>query len=151
MSNESSSVLLSVCGLGVVTCGLILLGGFLVVRIMRMSMFGIASLVLRSVLDPKSEHSEFDTRAQTAPRPAARDLRAQARAVDFDAAVAQKGGDPAVRTTSTMPQTTPPSESPPAASEPERRDRRRRQRNEDEDGLMEGFLDDGNDGGPLGF
>lgn len=150
MSNESSSVLLSVCGLGVVTCGLILLGGFLVVRIMRMSMFGIASLVLRSVLDPKQEPSEFDARAQTGPRPAARDLRAQARAVDFDAAVAQKGGDPSVRTTSTMPQTAPPAEPPSTPEEPNRR-QRRRQRNEDEDGLMEGFLDDGNDASPLGF
>ncbi len=151
MSNESSSVLLSVCGLGVVTCGLILLGGFLVVRVMRMSMFGIASLVLRSVLDPQSEHRESDARAQTAPRPAARDLRAQARAVDFDAAVAQKGGDPAVRTASTLPETTPPAEPPSAASAPERRERRRRQSDEDEDGIMGSFMDEGNDPGPLGF
>jgi hypothetical protein len=151
MSNESSSVLLSVCGLGAVVCGLIILAGLLLISVMRMSIFGIASLVLRSVLDPKSESSEFDARAQTAPRPAARDLRAQARAVDFDAAVAEKGGDPAVRTTSTLPETTPPAEPPSAASAPERRERRRRQSDEDEDGIMGSFLDEGNDASPLGF
>jgi hypothetical protein len=151
MSNESSSVLLSVCGLGAVVCGLIILGGFLLISVMRMSIFGIASLVLRSILDPKSEPSEFDARAQTAPRPAARDLRAQARAVDFDAAVAQKGGNPAVRTTSTLPQTTPPAEPPSAASAPGRREDRRRQSGEDEDGIMGSFLDEGNDASPLGF
>lgn len=149
MSNESSSVLLSVCGLGLVACGLILLGGFLIVRIMRTSIFGIASLALRSVLDPKEESSRFDSRAQAGPRPSARDLRAQARAVDFDAAVAQKGGDPSVRTAAPEPPAAPlpaPSSTP---QEPARRPRR--QSDEDEDGIMGSFLDEGNDASPLGF
>jgi hypothetical protein len=149
MSNESSSVLLSLCGLGAVVCGLIMLGSFLLISVMRMSIFGIASLVLRSIVDPKPEPSEFEVRAQAAPRPSARDLRAQARAVDFDAAVAQKGGDPSVRTAAPEPPAAPLPAPPSAPQEPARRPRRRS--DEDEDGIMGSFLDEGNDASPLGF
>jgi hypothetical protein len=75
---------------------MILLGSFLVIRIMKTSIFGIANMVLRSITDP-AEVKTTTVRTQTVERP---DFRAAAKSVDFDAAVASHKGEaaPSVRT-----------------------------------------------------
>lgn len=55
MDNQTAIGLLTLCA--VVTV-MILLGGFLVIRVLRTSVFGIASMVLRSVTDPDVEEDE---------------------------------------------------------------------------------------------
>ena len=93
MDNQTAIGLLSLCGIVAV---LILLGGFLVIRIMKSSVFGIANMVLRSVTDP-AEVKTTTVRTQTVERP---DFRAAAKSVDFDAAVASHKGEvtPSTRT-----------------------------------------------------
>lgn len=93
MSNQTAIGLLALCGfVGV----MILLGSFLLLRIMKGSLFGIANMVLRSVTDP-TEVKETTVRTQTVQRP---DFHAAAKSVDFDAAVASRKGEaaPSVRT-----------------------------------------------------
>ena len=98
MSNQTAIGLLSLCGIVAV---MILLGSFLVIRLMKTSIFGIANMVLRSVTDP-TEVKETTVRTQTVERP---DFRAAAKSVDFDAAVASRKGEaaPSVRTNSGTP------------------------------------------------
>lgn len=111
MDNQTAIGLLTLCA--VVTV-MILLGGFLVIRVLRTSVFGIASMVLRSVTDPDVEEDEPGTRhvvkSQAAAHPAHRDLRAEAKSIDFDAAVASKKGEvvPSVRTNPVVPTVPPP-------------------------------------------
>ena len=99
MSNQTAIGLLSLCGIVAV---MILLGGFLVIRIMKSSVFGIANMVLRSVTDP-TEVKTTTVRTQTVERP---DFRAAAKSVDFDAAVASHKGEaaPSVRTNPASPE-----------------------------------------------
>ncbi len=96
MNNQTAIGLLSLCGIVAV---LILLGSFLVIRIMKSSVFGIANMVLRSVTDP-AEVKTTTVRTQTVERP---DFRAAAKSVDFDAAVATHKGEaaPSIRTNPT--------------------------------------------------
>ena len=72
MSNQTAIGLLSLCGIVTV---MILLGSFLLIRIMRSSVFGIANLVLKSVTDPAEVKSNTAVRAQAVERP---DFRAEA-------------------------------------------------------------------------
>jgi hypothetical protein len=105
MSNETSSVILSICGIAVVVGVLIILAGFLVVRILKSSIFGLGMMALKVVNDPKEEPPSESLRSQSAARPK-RDLRAQAQSVDFDSAVARHAGK---RGTQSTPTTPPPS------------------------------------------
>jgi hypothetical protein len=100
VDNQTAIGLLSLCGIVAV---LILFGSFLVIRIMKSSIFGIANMVLRSVTDP-TEVKTTTVHTQTVERP---DFRAAAKSVDFDAAVASHKGEvrPSVHT---APTTTPP-------------------------------------------
>ncbi len=149
MDNQTALGLLSICGIVAV---LILLGSFLMIRIMKSSVFGIANMVLRSVTDPPEVKTTTVVHAQTA-RP---DFRSAAKSVDFDAAVASHKGEvtPSVRTAPTTP-TTPTSLPDIRASSvtitdetpsigPRQRKRLRRQHIDDEeDGEMfEGLLGD---------
>lgn len=93
MDNQTAIGLVILCGIAAI---MILLGGFLVIRIMKSSVFGIANMVLRSVTDPP-EVKTTTVRTQTVERP---DFRTAAKSVDFDAAVASRKGEvaPSVRT-----------------------------------------------------
>lgn len=147
MTGDTGSVWVSVCGIAAVVAFLIILAGFLAVRVLRMSIFGLGMMALRVITDPKPESSALDTR-RAAPLPSSRDLRAQAQSLDFDEAVARRRSNPNAPP--------PPVSSMPAASaqaappEPQPRLRRRRRGNEeDDDGLLAGFMDDDGSGGIL--
>ncbi len=150
MSSETLLVVISICGIITVV---VLLAALLIVRIMRMSIFGVARMVLNSLTEAKDEESVLDTRAQSV-RPSSRDLRSRARSLDFDAAVARQGGDPNVRTAPTASAAPPPPISAPAEGQtveysppPALRDRRRRRKtDEDEDGIMDNLLGGEDDG-----
>src|SRR5215475_1024228 len=89
MSSETTSVIISICGIAAVVGVLIILAGFLVVRIFKTSLFSMAMMAMKIVSEPKEEADIESVRAQSANRPK-RDLRAQARSMDFDAAVSQQ-------------------------------------------------------------
>ncbi len=152
MDNQTAIGLLTLCGFVTI---MILLGGFLVIRIMRTSIFGIASMVLRSVTDPLSTEDAKEANAQVAHHPAHLDLRAQAKSIDFDAAVASKKGEvvPSIRTTPATPTVPPPlnadafSATQPVTQPLERKRRRRNANNEidefddlDDGEMFEGLL-----------
>ena len=101
MSNQTAIGLLSLCGIVAV---MILIGAFLLIRIMKSSVFGIANMVLRSVTDPAEVKTTTVVRSQAVERP---DFRAAAKSVDFDAAVATHKGEtnPSIHTS---PSTQPP-------------------------------------------
>lgn len=154
MTNDNALLIISACGIGAVV---VILMALLLLRVLRFSIFGLANLVLKSVVDPGEAPSRLDARAQGAARPRSRNLRAEAQSVDFDAAVAQHKGEaaPSVRTT---PAATPNLGSvsaqaePPSQAEDSRslRSRRRRTTGEDNEGLLDGFMDDDNDQGLFG-
>jgi hypothetical protein len=146
VSNQTAIGLLSLCGIVVV---MILLGSFLVIRIMKSSVFGIANMVLRSVTDP-SEVKTTTVRTQTVERP---DFRTAAKSVDFDAAVASRKGEPnpSVRTNPTTPTpeinaeafTTTHVTTPSLDTHTQRKRIRREHIDDEEDGeLFEGLLGD---------
>lgn len=146
MDNQTAIGILTLCAFVMV---LILLGGFLVIRIMRTSIFGIANMVLRSVTDPLSAEEAKAANAPVKPHPAHLDLRAQAKSIDFDAAVASKKGEvvPTVRTTPATPTVPPPVVNAQAFSAPQppvpqlERKRRRRRTGSENEGFDD--LDDG--------
>lgn len=146
MDNQTALGLLSICGIVAV---MILLGSFLLIRIMKSSIFGIANMVLRSVTDPAEVKTTTVVHAQTA-HP---DFRSAAKSVDFDAAVASHKGEvtPSVRTAPTTPAPLPDvrASSVNITNEtssigPRQRKRLRRQHIEDEDDgeMFEGLLGD---------
>jgi hypothetical protein len=152
MSSETTSVIISVCGIAAVVGVLIILAGFLVVRIFKTSIFSMAMMAMKIVSEPKDESSGESVRAQSLNHPK-RDLRAQARSMDFDSAVARQGGNRATQTTPTAPPTNPvsaqsvppPGFETPATSQYPSLKKRRRKSNEGEDeelDLLEAFGDD---------
>ena len=153
MTNDNALLIISACGIGAVV---VILMAFLLLRVLRFSLFGLANLVLKSVTDPGEAPSRLDARTQAATRPRSRNLRAEAQAVDFDAAVAQQKGEaaPSIRTTPGTPTVGPVSaqaELPPLDTDSRAlRSRRRRVPDEDNEGLLDGFLADDDDEGGLG-
>lgn len=154
MDNQTAIGLLTLCAFVTV---MILLGAFLLIRILRMSVFGVANMVLRSVTDPLSTEEANAANAPIAHHPQHLDLRAQAKSIDFDAAVASKKGEvvPSVRTSPVVPSVPPPlnadafTTSTQSVVPPLERKRRRRVTSEDEiddlgdfdnDGMIEGLL-----------
>ncbi|MCA0452372.1 MAG: hypothetical protein LCI00_00130 [Chloroflexi bacterium] len=153
VDNQTAIGLLTLCAFVTV---LILLAGYLVIRIMRTSIFGIASMVLRSVTDPLSTEEASEANKPVKQHPAHLDLRAQAKSIDFDAAVASKKGEvvPTIRTTPATPTVSPPvvsaqafASTPPEVPQLERKRRRRNANNEidefddlDDGGMFEGLL-----------
>ena len=146
MSNQTAIGLLSLCGIVAV---MILLGSFLLLRLMKTSIFGIANMVLRSVTDP-TEVKETTVRTQTVERP---DFHAAAKSVDFDAAVANRKGqvNPAIRTTPATPTpeinasafSTTHVTTPSASLKTQRKRNRREHIDDGEDGeIFEGLLGD---------
>lgn len=148
MANDTSSVLLSVCGIIGIILVLVMLAALVLIRVLRMSIFGVARMLLNTITEPTREQSVLDGRAQTAPRPRSRNLREQAKSLDFDSAVARQGGNPSVRTT---PAVTPPPISVQTALPPEQptsdppptfgHRRRRRSTDEDDDGILGNLFD----------
>ncbi len=144
MDNQTAIGLLTLCGIVVV---LILLGSFLLLTVLRSSVFSIANLVLKSVVDPAEGKSSSGLRPQSEPR---RDFRAEAKSVDFDAAVASHKGEvnPSIRTTpaSPTPELRASAFSAPDVSAPSSRQRRRPGNTnieDEEDGEMfEGLMGD---------
>jgi hypothetical protein len=148
MDNQSASVVLSVCAVIGIVGILIVLTAILVLRVIRMNVFGLANMALRTVTDGGEEPSRLDNRPESAV-PSSRNLRAQAQALDFDEAVARKRGEasPSIRTSPLAP--------PPATAQgvplgqedesaPDLRERRRRRRpnsSEDDDGLLDSMAD----------
>lgn len=148
MNNDTALLVVSVCGIVAVV---VILMAFLLLRVLKLSVFGLANLALKSIVTPAEEPSRLDGHPH-AERQHPRNLRAEAQAVDFDAAVAQKKGEasPSVRTTPTV---LPPARAQVApVNEDSRplRSRRRHMPDEDNEGLLDGFLDDDNDAGLIG-
>jgi len=148
MANDTSSVLLSVCGIVGIILVLVMLAALVLIRVLRMSIFGVARMLLNTITEPTKEQSALDVRAQAASRPRSRNLREQAKSLDFDSAVARQGGNPSVRTT---PAVTPPPISVQTALPPEQpaseppptfgHRRRRRNTDEDDDGILGNLFD----------
>ncbi|NWG16239.1 MAG: hypothetical protein HXY41_06345 [Chloroflexi bacterium] len=82
MDNDTTALIVAVCGIGGV---LVLLAALLVLRLLRFSIFGFASLILKMLTEPKEEGGRAFT-PQILDDPSA-DLRKKAAALDFDAAV----------------------------------------------------------------
>ncbi|MBI1280861.1 MAG: hypothetical protein GC179_22245 [Anaerolineaceae bacterium] len=145
MDNQTAIGLLSLCGIVAV---LILLGSFLLIRIMKSSIFGVANMVLRSVTDP-TEVKTTTVHTQTVQRP---DFRSAAKSVDFDAAVASHKGEvnPSVHTNPTTPSdlnatafTTTHVTTPSTSPSTQRKRIRRQHVDDEEDGeIFEGLLGD---------
>lgn len=139
-----TTTLLALCGIAGI---LIILAALLLITVMRISIFGLANLILRAVINPKDEPSRLDNTtigAQSAGnRWRSRDLRQRAQSADFDQAVARQRGQetPSIQTT---PSPLPPNPAPPSVNLPSDPPRRRRKDDED-DGLLGGFVD-GDDG-----
>jgi hypothetical protein len=83
ISPELTTLCLIAFGVGF----MILLAGFLLLRLMRGSVFGLGMMVMRMISEPKEEESKVDLSGM--PPRTAQDLRAQAQSIDFDAAVAK--------------------------------------------------------------
>ena len=66
---------------------LIFFAAFLLIRVMKGSIFGLGLMVMRMINEPKEEESRIDL--SDVPHFSADELRAQAQSVDFDAAVAK--------------------------------------------------------------
>lgn len=153
MTNDNALLIISACGIVAIV---VILAALLILRVLRFSIFGLANLVLKSVIDPGEAPSRLDARPQSVARPRSRNLRAEAQSVDFDAAVAQHKGEasPSVRTTPAAANLGAVS----AQAEPEPlpddsrslRSRRRRMPEEDNEGLLGGFMDDDDGAGLLG-
>lgn len=152
MSSETSSVILSICGIAAVVGVLILLAGLLLVQVFKMSIFGTAMMVMRIFTEGKTESSDPDVQAQLAERPRSRDLRARAQSADFDAAVARHAttSTQSVSVTPTQPSTgtfsaqAAPLEPRTRATDEIRsaRDRRRKRESEENEDMFMDFLGD---------
>lgn len=144
MDNQTAIGWLSVCGIVTVV---ILLAALLIVRVLRSSVFGLASIVLKSVIDPAVDKSGSSRQAQTNER---LDFRAAAQSVDFDAAVANRKGEatPSIRTNPATPTAELHADAFSATEttslEPRKRRRIRDEQNADEDDgeVFESFLGD---------
>jgi hypothetical protein len=66
---------------------LIFFAAFILIRLMKGSIFGLGLMVMRMISEPKEEETKVDLSG--VPHYSANDLRAQAQSVDFDAAVAK--------------------------------------------------------------
>jgi hypothetical protein len=147
MDNQSASVVLSLCAVIGIVGILIVLVAILILRVIRMNVFGLANMALRTVSDGGEEPSRLDNRPERN-LPTSRNLRAQAQSLDFDEAVARKRGEssPSIRTTSSTPPAAS-AQSVPFGQEdsptPDLRERRRRRPNssEDDDGLLDSIAD----------
>jgi hypothetical protein len=144
MSADTGSVWVSICGIAVVVGFLIILAGFLVVRVLRMSIFGLGMMAVRVVSESQTEETPLDRR-RTAPLPSSRDLRAQAQSLDFDAAVARRRENPSAPIPPAPSRPLPPPDMPAGASGELRR-RRQRSGEQDEDGILSEFMDGDGDG-----
>lgn len=145
-----TTTLLALCGIAGI---LIILAALLLITVLRISIFGLANLLLKAVINPKDEPSRLDNStisAQSAGnRWRSRDLRQRAQqGADFDQAVARQRGQtaPSIQTT---PSPLPPNPAPPSVNLPPDPPRHRRKDDED-DGLLGGFVD-GDDDGFLGL
>lgn len=144
MDNQTAIGLLTLCGIVAV---LILLGSFLVIRILKGSIFGIGNMVLRSVTDPPEVKAILAEHPHPSELHQRRDLRAEAKSVDFDAAVASRKGEvaPSVRTN---PTNQPPelnasafsTPTPPAAGFKRRKTRPVNSEDDDDGEMFEGLL-----------
>jgi hypothetical protein len=83
ISPELTTLCLIALGVGL----LIMFGAFLLVRLMKGSIFGLGMMAMRMISEPKEEESKVDL--ATIQHYNAAELRAQAQSVDFDAAVAK--------------------------------------------------------------
>jgi len=145
MGNDTTLIVISGCAIFTI---IVLLAALVLIRIARFSIFGVSNLVLKSVLDPPEEHTQVDDVLSAQGTPARRDLRAEAKAMDFDAAVARQRGEEtaSIRTTpgTSMPNPlgTADSMSQAADERAQLRERRRmRRKAEDEDGdMFEGLM-----------
>jgi hypothetical protein len=77
----------TLCLIGLAVGFLILFAGFLLVRLMKGSIFGLGMMAMRMISEPKEEESKVDLSGIE--HYSAQDLRAQAQSIDFDAAVAK--------------------------------------------------------------
>jgi hypothetical protein len=94
---EISPTVLSLCGILLLVSFLIILAGFLMIRVARLGIFAIAMSVIRMLTSPREEPTT--AHAQTVQHDLSGDLRARAQSLDFDATVAryeaQESGQPA--------------------------------------------------------
>ncbi len=146
-SSDPTFVILSVCGVAAIVGILIVLTAFLVIRVMKGSVFGLGMMAMKIFTEPKEDIADSEIRAYSATKP--RDLRAEARAVDFDAQVARYSGKPVTPTTpANNPNTISAQSAPPLAAPPASplarapRPRRPHKEHEEDVDFLEDFLDD---------
>lgn len=83
MDNNVATLCFLAIGVGL----LILLAAFLLVRLVRGTVFGLGMMVMRMISEPPEEPTKVEP--AVFPQNSAEDLRAKAQALDFDAAVAK--------------------------------------------------------------
>lgn len=152
-------VLISVCGVSVVCVGLIGVLAVLLLRFTGRNLFqGVGGLegVVGALAGVGEDSGDADYERLQRRSPQRRDLRAEAQSLDFQSSVEKYRGGPASasaapRPTAPVPRpvapTTNPFDAPPNLDNRLGSRRRRNEPDEDEDGLMGSFLDDGD--GPL--
>ena len=85
--NNITPELTTLCLIALGVGFLILLAAFLLVRLMRGSVFGLGMMVMRMISEDPAAETKIDV--TTLPHTDALDLRAQAQSLDFDAAVSK--------------------------------------------------------------
>jgi hypothetical protein len=85
--NNITPELTTLCLIALGVGFLILLAAFLLVRLMRGSVFGLGMMVMRMVSEDPAAETKIDV--TTLPHTDAQNLRAQAQSLDFDAAVSK--------------------------------------------------------------
>jgi hypothetical protein len=83
ISPEVTTLCLIAIGVGI----MIIFGGFLVLRIIKGSFFGLGMMAMRMLSEPKEEKEAAHSFSPE--RVSANDLRSKAQSLDFDAAVAK--------------------------------------------------------------
>jgi hypothetical protein len=149
---DSTLVLISVCAMALLCTALIGGGLFLVLRFTGRTLteFLGGQSVSEAIDSAAGVEKPTTRRGRTQRLPKTSDLRTQAQSLDFDAAVAKYRNNPnpppPVQVVPTPTTTTPTPQLDPAPS-PKLGDKRRRIRRESEevDGLLGGFLEDGDD------
>ncbi|MEO8608175.1 MAG: hypothetical protein ABI690_09855 [Chloroflexota bacterium] len=87
ISPEVTTLCLLALGVGI----MILFAGFILVRLMKGSIFGLGMMAMKMISEPKDEEGNIPL--SVVQHHNAQELRAQAQAIDFDAAVAKHRQD----------------------------------------------------------
>jgi hypothetical protein len=85
----NDTTLVTICAIVALAAVIVMLVALLLIRVMRFSVFGFATLILRMLTEPKEDTDSASVQAQAVPHIDPTDVRALTETLDFDAAVAK--------------------------------------------------------------